>query len=261
MFLMLYAILGFPWVFLVEIVIVLLAVIWVFFLWLGSRLKMVVIKSLLKNDVQIIQEWKQTEQIGNSFARFNIYFSFILLLLIFIPCGLIIYKGFSDIAYLKTHVFSLIGTSVGLIFIIAGAILIYYLVNQFLPIYLSLTNKSIADFFREIRLIRFHGLLIGLGYMVLYWLVSAALGIGAATVGGLFLIPIILVFVPLGFAAAFLAKWIGTIAQILIWAILGSIGAALVVVVFSGVVVLLTTFLIFLRIELVKLFQESRPQA
>jgi hypothetical protein len=219
------------------------------FMWLTSRLQLVLTKSLVVQDFQLRHHWRGTRELGESFFRFNA-FLFFLLLIITAGLGGGLWLLSAHFGFQKVW-WTIPLSALGFFFILIPSAFAAWIMGRFLPVFMVLTEQTLWPSLKNIVHWCRETAWTSVGALGLYMLLS----LGVSMVVGMIFIFLGLLAIPLlvvgGIAVAFLKSLVGTLVLVTIF------GTAAIVVVSLLVLVInvpIQTFFSYLRIEIIRQF-------
>jgi len=220
--------------------------------WITSRVSMIVVKSLAKREVHIRQFWRETKAAGNSLFSMNVFFIGLPIVCCFVLIGLV-FLGIKTMEWGGPAGVGLVLIGFCLVALIFIYLILFWVINSFIPIVLYAEGNTLRSAFRRVFEILKTNLKKVCLYLFFYVLFSLALSIAMLMIFGfVFLLGSIPAVLGGGLVVVLWTK-ISTILAVLV----GAVGGLLGIVVVAGFIILgvvpLQTMMTYLRMELVGL--------
>lgn len=221
--------------------------------WFYSRLKMVLIMGLITKTFYLRQYWRETRALGESLFALNFAASVLAWAPLLAAPALVLRGYLRHTLHFKDHWPLLLLGGMVLFGYFAAYFFVMSAVNRFLPIYMGLTGRGPREALRELFSVGGKNVLTGLGYYLLYVLLSIGTGIAMALALGLVGLLLMVLFGAGSLLGVLLVKFLGLSKILLV-----SIGVVLAIPCFAAVPVLMAvpaeTFMNYMGIELVRYF-------
>jgi len=237
-------------------ILIMLGILW---LWLSSRLQMVLLQSLLTRDVRTISHWTSTKGLGDSFFKFNLLLFFLEIVPLIAVAGPV-WGGFLKGAlHFKTHWLFLSALAIALFIYLLAVGVMAALARIFLPPFMLMTQQDAFASLRALWRRDWEDWARGSFYCLLYGVIVVGLGIAAAIALIVAAIPLALVSVLVALGGALTLKGLSLALKAVF------VGGGLVLGVSMGILLLLAiqvpvqTVTNYLRIALARRLTEGTP--
>jgi hypothetical protein len=222
------------------------------FLWVYSRFKLVLLKSLVSRQVLLKSWWRDTGDLGNSFFRWNIFITGFLCLFVLSVVGGVIYGFLAEIIFLDIHWPYLLFGAMTFVAISIALWAFFWFFHELVPIVMVQTGTQAGAAMRYFWPTRFKAALTGMLVVFFYALFSFVISLVVAFMLVLGSLLALLLSVGVVLAGVFVMKLLGSVVGVVFFTLAGLLIFLMMMALALIYLVPLETFFHYLKIEIVK---------